>query len=183
MFRVFSLAVTGARLAASPDGANLKRAGNAMNITFSSIIPAAATTVLVCLAVAALPSKAQPIVETSGNYVLRASTVSAANLPDAMRKKHGIPTASNTAVLNVTVQYTSDGVLRNIPARLEVRARNLLGVETGVDMRGVVANDMVSYMGSYRFLPREVLDFQITAYPEGVQRPITLQFRDRLGRR
>jgi len=154
-----------------------------MTLNFASIIPAAATAVLVCLSVAAPPSKAQAHVETSGNYILRASTVSATNLPDAMRKKYGISTAPHTAVLNVTVRHASDGVLRNMPARVEVRARNLLGVETGVDMREVVADDMVTYMGSYSFLPREVLDFQITAYPEGAQRAITLQFRDRLGRR
>ncbi|HZF78343.1 MAG TPA: hypothetical protein VEZ89_00995, partial [Rubrivivax sp.] len=44
-------------------------------------------------------------------------------------------------------------------------------------------NGMVSYMGSYRFLPREVLDFHITAQPEGRQQALTLKFRDRLGRR
>lgn len=126
---------------------------------------------------------AQAHVETRGDYVLGASTVSAANLPDTVREQHGIPVDPNTAVLNVTVQRKADGVLRNVPARLDVRARNLYGVETGVDMREVVANDLVSYMGTYRFLPREVLDFQITAPPEAAQQAITLQFRDRLGRR
>ncbi|MGE1125620.1 DUF4426 domain-containing protein, partial [Pseudomonas zeae] len=89
----------------------------------------------------------------------------------------------NTAVLNVTVQQRVDGTERNVPARLDVSARSLSGVQTTVEMREFVANDLVSYMGSYPFLPREVIDFRVTAYPQGTGEAITLSFRDRLGRR
>ena len=161
-----------------------------MNLSLSCVIPAAATAVLWGLSVAATPSQAQSHVEASGNYVLRASTASTARLSDvsdvsdvsdAMHEEHGIRTASYTAVLNVTVLHASGGVLRNMPARVQVSARNMLGAEAGVDMREVAADNMVSYLGTYRLLPREVLDFQITAYPEGAHQAITLQFRDRLG--
>jgi hypothetical protein len=154
-----------------------------MTVHFHFFTRAAATAFLAGLSVAAPTVAAQPHIQTEGDYVVRASTVSANVLPRAMREQYGIPATSNTAVLNVTVRRKSNGALINVPAELEVRARNLLGVETPVQMQTVVANDLVSHMGTYQFLPREVLDFEITAQPEGAEQAISLQFRDRLGRR
>lgn len=154
-----------------------------MTFASRSIATAAAAVVLVCLSTSAPLAAAQAHVQESGDYVLRASTVSAADLPHRVREQHGIQTDPNTAVLNITVHRKTTTALNNVPARLEVRARNLLGVETDVVMRETITNDLVSYMGTYRFLPREVLSFHITAYPEGAKQSITLQFRDRLGRR
>ena len=154
-----------------------------MTFTTRSITTAAATAAFAaCVLTAAPRAAAQAHVQESGEYVLRASTVSAENLPQAMREKYGISTDRNTAVLNITVQRKTGGAAHNVTARLEVSARNLAGLETSVDMREVVANDLVSYMGAYSFLPREVLDFRITAHPLENQQAITLEFRDRLGR-
>lgn len=126
---------------------------------------------------------AQAHVHDAGLHVVRASTVSAANLPAAMLEQHAIPALPNVAVLNVTVQRRSGDALRNVPAEVEVTARNLGGIETSVQMREMVADGHVSYLGVYRFLPREVLDFRISARPKGEEQAVTLEFRDRLGRR
>lgn len=142
---------------------------------------AAAPLFVAMLAVMSSGVSAQMHVQKNGDYILRASTVSAANLPPSMRTEHGIPSTPNTAVLNVIVQRQVEGALRNVPARLEVQASNLLGAQTAVDMRSVVENNLVSYLGTYNFLPREVLNFRITARPEGAKQSITLEFRDRLG--
>jgi hypothetical protein len=154
-----------------------------MAMSKSSFIGAATTALLIAFAGAASTASAQMHVRAEGDYVLRASTVSAANLPRAMRTEHNIPEGPNTGVLNVVVQHQTDGTLRNVQARVEVRARNLLGAETNVDVREVVADGFVSYLGTYFFLPREIIDFRVTAHPEGGDQPITLEFRDRLGRR
>jgi hypothetical protein len=151
--------------------------------TPSPIARLAVTAVLALLAATLQVAFAQSHIEERGDHVLRASTVSASNLPDAMREEHSIPTDPNTAVLNVVVQRKADGATRNVPARIEVEARNTLGAPTPVEMREVVANGMVSYLGVYSFLPREVLDFRITAQPKGSDETVTLEFRDRLGRR
>jgi hypothetical protein len=154
-----------------------------MTITFRSIATAATAALFLHLAVVAPRAAAQAHIQAAEDHILRASTVSASNLSDEMRNEYGIPLAANTAVLNVTVQRKTDGAPRNVPARLEVQARNLYGMETGVEMRKVVANGLVSYLGTYEFLPRETLDFRITAHPEGTQQSVTLEFRDRLGHR
>lgn len=153
-----------------------------MNVTSRSITLAATAALLALLSTAAPPAAAQAHEQASGDYVVRASTVSAENLPTAMRDRYDIRTPGNTAVLNVTVQRRTNGTLSNVPAQVQVRSRTLLGVENDIQMRSVVANDLISYMGTYSFLPREVLDFRVTAHPEGAPQPITLEFRDRLGR-
>lgn len=139
-----------------------------------------------CLAILALvPVLAwgQAHEKHEGNYVLRASTVSAEALPEPMRRAHGIPSGPGKAVLNVTVQRQLGSETRNVPARVEVTAQNLMGVTTSVDLRQVSANGMVSYLGVYDFLPREVLNFRIRAWPQGADSSIELSFTDRLGRR
>lgn len=134
------------------------------------------------LALAPVLAWGQPHVKEDGAYLLRASTVSAQALPEEMRREHGIPLDPGKAVLNVTVQKKADGRTYNVPARLEVAAHNLMGVPTGVNVRSVTANGMVSYLGVYDFLPREVLNFRILAWPEGADSSIELTFTDRLGR-
>lgn len=135
------------------------------------------------LSVAAAAVQAQPHEAQTPEHVLRASTVDASSLPDAMRRHHGIPLRANTGVLNVILLRLVDGHQRNVPAELDVRARNLYGIETPVEMRQVVADGFVSYLGVYDFVPHQVLDFRITARPVGKGAALTLEFRDRLGQR
>ncbi|WP_157118916.1 DUF4426 domain-containing protein [Azohydromonas lata] len=133
------------------------------------------------LALAPLLAWGQAHEQHEGNYVLRASTVSAEALPEPMRRAHGIPSGSGKAVLNVTVQRLLGSQTLNVPARVEVTAQNLMGVTTSVDVRQVLTNGMVSYLGVYDFLPREVLEFRIRAWPQGTKSSIALSFTDRLG--
>lgn len=146
-------------------------------------VAASAATLFLTLTAAPLRAVAQEHVQQAGEFTVLASTVSAADLPDAMRKKYAIRKGRGTGVLNVTVQRKSDGVQRNVAAKVDVQARNLLGVETEVKLREIVANDQVSYLGVYRFPPSEVLDFRVIARPQGAPQPITLEFRHTLGER
>lgn len=132
---------------------------------------------------AALTALAQPSEVRQDGYVLRASTVAARNLPPSMREAHGIPDDPRAAVLNVTVQQQTDaGAPRNVAADVRVQARNLYGVTTDVQLRRVEAAGRVSYLGIYRFLPREVLDFVVVAQPVGTPISLRLEFRDRLAK-
>lgn len=126
---------------------------------------------------------AQPHEQQFGDYVVRASTTSALSLPPGMREQHGIPSTGQHAVLNVIVQAPGERGLVNRRADIEVRAHNPMGHPTSIEMREVVENGFVSYLGVYEFLPREVLNFTVTARPVGSTRELVLKFRDRLGRR
>jgi len=69
-----------------------------------------------------------------------------------------------------------------VAADVTAMSRNLAGVRRTIDLKEVRENDRVSYVGSYEFLPKEVLDFEITAKPLGPQeaRPLTLSYQERM---
>ena len=47
-------------------------------------------------------------------------------------------------------------------------------------MRPVVENGMTSYLGTYRFVPREAFEFTVVARPTQLEKAITLVYRDRM---
>ncbi len=143
-------------------------------------VPAAVLAIAVAFA---SPVFAQAHQKTVGDLTLRASTVSADSLPLGALQRHEIARGAGKALLNVTVMRSSGGVRRHIPARVEVEARNAGGLATNVEVREVVENGRVTYPGVYDFLPREVIDFRISAQPLDSERIVRLKFRHRLGRR
>ncbi|HUG20987.1 DUF4426 domain-containing protein [Piscinibacter sp.] len=151
--------------------------------SFRNVHRRLAGSLVLLAAFAAAGAAAQPHVAESGDYVLRASTVSTHNLPQQMLEKHGIAADPRKAVLNVTVHRKGAAAGPNLAAQVTAQARNVGGIETAVTMRKVVADGFVTYLGVYDFLPREVLDFRVTARPEGSTETLELEFRDRLGRR
>lgn len=122
----------------------------------------------------------QPHQREFGPYVLRSSTASTVNLSGETAKAHGIERDPRRALLNVTIMKKSQGLDETLPAKVQVRARNLTGRERDIEMRETTAEGRVSYMGTYEFVPNEVLDFTITARPEGGNEALTMTFRDRM---
>lgn len=114
--------------------------------------------------------------------VLRSSTVASDRIDAATARLHGIEPSPDRAVLNVVVLSAKAGDQATLPAQVSASTRNLAGVRHDIEMREVRENDRVSYIGSYSFVPREVLDFEITARPTGAtrQKPVTLKYRDRM---
>lgn len=135
-------------------------------------------------AVSGLQVAAQPHEASRGDLVLRGSTVSSGMIDAATAERHGIPRSPDVGVLNVLLARSQGGTLRPMPAQVEAEAWSLSGVRQRLAMREVRENGRVSYLGTYDFLPREVIDFRITARPE--DRPdvpaLSLAFRDRMWR-
>ena len=142
---------------------------------------AALTLAGVLVVPAARPAAVHDHVKRAGEYVLRAHTVRADTLPAAMRKAHGI--AAGQGVLRVVVQRRHGGRWRDVPATLMVSTRGPYGVPTRMVMRQVATDAGVSYVGVYEILPRSVLNFRITARPEGARTDIGLVLTDWLGQR
>jgi hypothetical protein len=65
---------------------------------------------------------------------------------------------------------------------VSVVARNLTGRARDIPVRQTQENGYISYLGAYEFVNGEVLDFAVTARPEGNQEALSLRFRDRLWR-
>ena len=133
------------------------------------------------IAACAMSAAAQPQEVSRGDYVLRSSTVLSTTIDPVTAREHGIERSSSRGVLNVVVQRRGKAASGNVPAQVTAFARNLAGMEREVPMREAKApNGWVSYIGTYEFAPREVLDFIVTARPRGSQTELSLKFRDRL---
>ena len=137
---------------------------------------------LVAACAAAAPALAQPHETTRQGFTLRSSTVASRNLDPATARRHGISPSPTRGVLNVVVLRKQGGSPRTVRADVRATARNLTGIENDIPMREVEQNGYISYVGSYRFAPREVVDFQIEARPRGSDTTLTLRYRDRLWR-
>ena len=112
--------------------------------------------------------------------MLRASTTASASLNAATAARHGIEVSPRRAVLNVVVMR---GAAREtIAADVTATSRTLAGLSQDIRMERVLANGYVSCIGSYDFLPGEVVDFKIRARPlqPANGRPLSPSFRERM---
>lgn len=127
-------------------------------------------------------AQAQPHEARQGDYLLRSSTVASQNIAPQTAAKHGITPAPSRAVLNVVVLKAGSAAEATVAAEVSASRQNLAGVQQTIALREVRANGYISYIGSYEFLPREVIDFTITATPADGQRsaPLTLTYRERM---
>ena len=136
------------------------------------------------LLVLAFAAAAQPHETTLGDFTLRSSTVASATIDEATAKRHGIDQAPDVGVLNVLLARSEAGRLQPVPARVEAQAWSASGVRQQIELREVREGGRISYMGTYDFLPREVIDFRITAEPvgHGAGPTLSLAYRDRMWR-
>lgn len=150
----------------------------------STFAPLTKAIVAFALAVTAGVAPAQPHETTQGDLTLRSSTVASGMIDKATADRHGIEQAPDVGVLNVLLARSGTGRLRPIPAEVNAEAWSLSGVRQKIDMREIREDGRVSYVGSYDFLPREVLDFRITARPldAGGGGTLSLAYRDRMWR-
>lgn len=129
----------------------------------------------------AAAAAAQPQTRDFGPYTLRSSTTASDNIAPETARKHGIEPDPRRAVLNVTVLVDgAPGAERTVPAEVQATARTLSGKPRPIEMREVDAGGYVSYIGSYEFVPREVLEFEITARPEGSDQVLSMRYEERL---
>jgi hypothetical protein len=80
----------------------------------------------------------------------------------------------------VVVLKEIDGAQWPIAASVSATRTTLAGVRRDVALREVQAQGRVSYVGSFDFVPREVLDFNITARVDPASPLLRLSFRERM---
>lgn len=134
------------------------------------------------LSALALGASAQSQEIQRGNVVLRSSTLASDRIDPGTARLHGIEPSPTRAVLNVVLLRAGKGVRETLLGKVSASTRNLAGVQNDIEMREVRENDRISYIGTYPFAPREVLDFEVTARPEGAgdAEPLTLRYRERM---
>ncbi len=117
----------------------------------------------------------------NGRYTLRSSTVESESISVPVARAHGFSPERGLAILNVTVLVKGKDRRKSVPASVSATAKDLAGVTRNIPFTLDHENGSFSYYGTYDHLPYEVLDFTITATPEGAPAPLTLRYRDRLG--
>lgn len=127
-----------------------------------------------------LPAQVQTHEKAFDDYVIRSSVVSSLSIPEASAQAHGIERAPDRGILNVTVLKKGSYLTETVPARVEAEAVNLIGSRRTIPMLQTKADRWVSYTGTFSFAPREVLDFNITVWPQGSRQPLKLNYRERV---
>jgi hypothetical protein len=109
-------------------------------------------------------------------YVVRANAVAGTLLPEETRRAHGIP--PDRGMLNVVVMIDDAGLPETLPARVSAQVRDLRGRAENVEMREIRENEEVSYLGTFRFRPRETMRFDVTVEIPG-RAPVHMDFQKR----
>ena len=119
-----------------------------------------------------------------GDCLLRSSTVASERIDPATAAQHAIVPADSRAVLNVLVLRNGAEAGTPVAAKVTASMQNLAGVRRDISLREANENGRVSYVGSSEFLPREVIDFNITALPAGAEPDglLKLSYRERMWR-
>ncbi|MBA4264928.1 MAG: hypothetical protein C0453_07600 [Comamonadaceae bacterium] len=125
-------------------------------------------------------AQAQPHAVQDGDFTLRSSVVSSLSIAEDTARSHGITPGEHTAVINVMVQKNVDGAQWPVAANVRATRTSLAGVQRDISLREVEAQGRVTYLGTFDFVPREVLDFAITAHVDPASPVLNLSFRERM---
>ncbi len=113
-----------------------------------------------------------------GDHVVHFSAQSTDQLPPAVAKQYNIVRSKNRAMLNVSVLRESDNT--PVSATVTVNTVNLTGQLKNVTMRKIEEpGDILAiyYIGDTTVANREVLVFDISVTPEGVDQVSRVRFK------
>lgn len=131
-------------------------------------------------ACAVVSANAQPHAETFGPYTIRSTVVSSERIAEETARNHGIEPSPDTAVLNVVLLKDKHDTRWPVRASVQAQRSSLAGVVREIEMREVANRGRVSYVGTFDFVPREVVDIAVTVVPEAGGPPMTLSYRERM---
>ena len=118
----------------------------------------------------------QPAELQVGDVRIHASLAPTASLDAAVAGRYGIEPGRDVQLLLVGVRRGPVHDEASLPARVEVRVRDLRGVRQDVPMREVRADGFVDYVGSVRVAPPDTLAFEVAVRRDGADAPDVLRF-------
>ncbi len=113
--------------------------------------------------------------EDIGDYIVHFSAQTTADLPREVAQAYQIQRSPDRAMLNVTVVRESDGT--PVAAEISVKTRNLTQQLKKIEMRKVTEQDAIYYIGETKVANREILIFELSVKPEGVERAASIRFQ------
>lgn len=116
--------------------------------------------------------------ETFGDHVVHFNAQPTTMLPPEVARAFGIRRSGNRAMLNVTVLSRGEGDSSTpVSASVSVDATNLLGQGKDIRMRELREGDAIYYIGEVMVANEEIITFNVSVRPEGVDAPHEFRFR------
>lgn len=122
--------------------------------------------------------EAEPAEETSvdiGRHVVHFNAQSTDQLSPDVAQQYDFVRSKNRAMLTVSVVEEESN--KTSRAEVTVKTRNLAGQLKNVAMRTIEEDDSIYYIGETAVANREILIFDITVTPEGVDQPVDIRFK------
>ena len=127
----------------------------------------------------ALPASAENS-QDFGEYVVHFNALTTDNLPPTVTREYGITRSKNRALLNVAVLKKVLGTTgQPVSASISVSASNLTGQRRDIELREIREGSAIYYIGEFGVTHEDNLDFTLIVQPEGLERPLQVQFQQR----
>jgi uncharacterized protein DUF4426 len=110
-----------------------------------------------------------------GDHIIHFSAQSTDQLPPEVARTYNIVRSQNRAMLNVSVLQR--GTNTAVTADVKVKTVNLTGQLKNVTMRVVREQEAIYYIGETPVANQEVLIFDISVTPDGVEQASNVRFK------
>lgn len=102
-----------------------------------------------------------------GTHWVHYSVVNTSQLAPEVASAIGVQRSASRALLNLAVLRKNDhGMDQAVRAQIQVQAVNLAGQRRDIELREVVEQDAIYYLGSFRIHNEERIRFRVSVLPE-----------------
>lgn len=111
-----------------------------------------------------------PSPEVFGAHAVHYTAQMTTRLPAEVARSLDISRGSDRAMLNITVLQRGDADDREpVKAEVEVTATNLIGQLSNISMRELHDGESIYYVGEFTVANEEIVTFDVSVRPEGVE--------------
>ncbi len=114
---------------------------------------------------------------SSGGYTIHHNALKADFLSPAIAKAYNIQRSKFRGLLNISVIKDKPGTSGTpVKARIELKVANLNSVPKEIELKQIVEDQAIYYIGDFPVVNREIVNFNLEVIPEGQKRPILARF-------
>ncbi len=119
--------------------------------------------------------------QTFGAYTVHYNVFNSKMITGQIADTYKLTRAKDIALINISLTKTQDSKTSlGLPAKITVKAINLMQQTKSVVVKEIKETDATYYLASLRHTNEEDYRFEITAVPEGEQKPLVVSFTRRL---
>jgi len=115
--------------------------------------------------------------KTYGDYTVHVNVLTTDQLPADVARSYNISRSKSRGMLNVVITKNIDGVDKPVTATVSTVTRNLASQLKNMEIREIVEQDAIYYIGDVQVDNEEILIFNIDVAPENKTNPFLLAYR------